>query len=183
MRAPVARMNHCFTGPPVSELLAALDDPDWPVQLAALVALGDRRDPTTLEALLRVLEVETAAPLYTQPGELAHVGAAQATAAKPVFPPGTTDLMKAAWERRSRLKQAACLALGALRMVEARVIAALGACATTAGDDYPARAAAAKALGLLGDPSGIPFLERAAQDEEWCTRTEARKALMRLQNR
>src|SRR5436190_24036980 len=102
MNAPVSQMHRCFAPVPVSELLAALDDPDWPVRLAAIVALGDRRDPATLEALLRVLEVETAAPLYTQPGELEHVGAAQATAAPPVFPAGTTDVMKAAWERRSR---------------------------------------------------------------------------------
>jgi len=92
MNAPVNRMNRCIALSQVPgdearrELLATLDVPEWPVRLAALVALGDRRDPATLNALLRVLELETAAPLYTQPGELEHVGAAQATAAPPVFP-------------------------------------------------------------------------------------------------
>src|SRR5204863_378514 len=43
MNAPVSQMHRCFAPVPVSELLAALNDPDWPVRLAAIVALGARR--------------------------------------------------------------------------------------------------------------------------------------------
>jgi HEAT repeat protein len=39
------------------------------------------------------------------------------------------------------------------------------------------RAAACKALGLMRSPSSRPHLLEAARDGEWCTATEARKAL------
>lgn len=186
MSTTLKRMNHCFALAHVAgekalgELLEALNDPEWRVRLAAVVALGDRRERAAVRNLLQILEEESNAPIYSQPKEFVVVGAAQVAAAKPVFPDGTTDAEKSAWERRGRLKQAVCLSLGAIGIVDERIIAILGDYASSMREDGAVRSAAAKSLGLLGDPAALPYLEKAARDGDWCPRTEAQKAIRQI---
>lgn len=52
--------------------------------------------------------------------------------------------------------------------------------ASSGEEDYHVRAAAAHALGQVGDPSALPAARQAAEDEEWCTACEGRKAVAKL---
>ena len=162
------------------ELTALLKNDDWRIRFAAAVALGDRADPRSIEPLLDLLRAEDAAPLYSQSGDLSSAPAGAPNAGQLTFPEGTTAATRAAWERRGRLKQSACIALGRIGSADERVLEFLHRYSTDAKEDYAVRAAAAKALGVLRNPLSRPFLVVAAQDEEWCTKTEARKALTAL---
>ena len=160
-----------------SKILALLDHEDWRVRYAAAVALGDRRDPRAVNALLQTLDGENEAPLFTQPK---LEGGAPAGSNNPfgvVFPEGTTEATKEAWRRRGRVIQAACLALGNLGTATPPVLERLHRYATDQSCDYMVRAAACKALGQLARPESLPVLEKATGDEEWCTACEARKAV------
>jgi HEAT repeat protein len=154
-----------------------LAHPNWRVRYAAAVALGDRRDAAAVPALLAMLAGEDAAPLYTQRGDLASAPAGASMPVQLQVPPGVTEETLEAWRRRGRLKQAACLALGAIGAAALPALPVLQRYAVDQGEDYAVRAAACHALGQLGAPASLPVLHQAAQDGEWCTRTEARKAL------
>ena len=183
------RMERCAKlacqqdAPSLRELIDLLADPDWMVQLAAAVALGDRRDPRAKDSLLRLLRTEDAAPLYTQDKDIVSSPAGSNSAPAPEFPEGTTAATRSAWERRGRLKQAACFALADIGGADPLTLEFLHRYATDAKEDYSVRAAASRALGTLRDPSSKPFLATAAKDEEWCTKTEAEKALKLFQEK
>jgi len=78
------------------------------------------------------------------------------------------------------VKQAICLALGQIGQAEPAVLAMLHRYVGNMDEDYTVRAAAGQALGQFGSPLSRPFLEKGAQDEEFCARTEARKALAQI---
>jgi HEAT repeat protein len=165
------------------EVIAALADPDWRVRYAALVALGDLRDPRAVEPVLALLRMEALEPLFTQP-PLQGGGHAGATRVNPVaFPDGTTETTKEAWHRRGRLLQAGCLALADLGTPSASVFELLHDFATDQRRDFMVRAAACKALGQLASQESLTVLEQATQDEEWCTACEARKAVLAIRRR
>jgi HEAT repeat protein len=168
-------------GDAMAKLTDALRDARWPVRYAAAVALGElgAAARAAVPALLTLLEQEDAAPLYTQPGNLAGGPAgsnmpmtAPANAADPV----TLD----AWRRRGRIKQAAIWALHDIGISTPAVRAALQRYAVDQGEDYAVRAAACRALARLGDEQSVPVLKQATQDGEWCTACEARKSLQAL---
>ncbi len=167
----------------VPALLAALVDDAWTVRYAAAIALGDRPDPRALEPLLAILAHEDTMPLYGQPEDFGGIPAGANTQFHIDFPADASEETREAWRRRGRLKQAVCLALGQLGSADPRVLAALGRYTVTADEDYAVRAAACKALGLIGDPQALPVLEQAANDPEWCTMTEARKAVARVRKK
>lgn len=171
-------LNRDVRGLPV--LFGALAHTDWRVRYAAAVALGDVPDASSIEPLLKALAIEDAAPLYSQPPLSAGGSAGAPGGTLPVFPEGTTEDQIEAWRRRGRLKQALCLALGAIAHGSPAVLAALHRYATDGAEDYLVRASACKALGLIGDLSSREFLSKAANDEEWCTAKEAAKALALL---
>ena len=178
MNAAYDGMERCMDpATSVAALIKALRDEDWQTRFAAAVALGDRRERSAVESLLEALQCEDRAPLYSQRTELDGIPAGSPEGHAPTFPPGTTDATRSAWARRGRIKQAICFALGEIGVVNARVLEFLQRYATDQGEDYMVRAAANKALGRLPHPSNRPALERAAADPEWCTQTEARKAL------
>ncbi len=174
-----SKMEACLAATPDnwSEVLIHLTDGNWRVRYAAAVALGDLRRPEAVRPLLDLLRDEDAAPLYSQP-DVQTSGHAGATAVvPPQFPPGTTEEELEAWRRRGRLKQAACLALGSIAVSTPQVREILQRYATDSGEDYTVRAAASKALASVGDASSVATLRAAEADEEWCTKTEAKKAL------
>lgn len=166
----------------LDELLALTTHAAWEVRLAATVALGDRADARAVAPLLALLRAEDAAPLFTQDKDYGGIpaGSPFADGTALVFPAGTTVATLAAWERRGRLKQAACLALGQIGPAALEALPFLHRYVTDMKEDYAVRAAAAKALGMLRDPASRPFLETATTGEEWCAKTEAVKALQAL---
>lgn len=181
MNAVYDAMERCLApATPAAELIAGLQSADWQIRFAAAVALGDRREREAVGPLAAVLEQENAAALYTQQADLGGIPAGSPDGHAPVFPAGTTPAIVAAWARRGRLKQAACLALGEIGVATPAVLALLHRYAVDQGEDYAVRAAANKALGKLGQPASRPVLERSVDDPEWCTRTEAAKALARV---
>lgn len=159
------------------ELFQLLSNPDWMVRFAAAVALGDRADPRAIEPLLALLRTEDAAPLYTQDQDIGGAPAGASTASEAVFPEATSPATRAAWERRGRLKQAACFALAEIGVADPQALEILHRYATDAREDYTARAAAARTLGRWHHPSSRSALAAATNDSEWCTQTEAAKAL------
>ena len=164
----------------LTELLALLQDPEWRVRYAAAVALGDRRDARAVAPLVACLAAEDAAPLFTQKTDIGSSPAGYPFDFKAEFPPDLTPETRACWERRGRVKQAASLALGAIGKTAPEILAHLHRYVTDPSHDPEVRAAAAKALGLIGDPTSRPHIEKATQDFEWCTRTEAQTALRRI---
>jgi HEAT repeat protein len=162
------------------ELAEILEHRDWQVRYAAAVALGDRPDVRAVTPLLKLLAEEDAAPLYTQQSEGSGIPAGCPFPVAPTLGGGATEALRSAWQRRGRIKQAACLALGRVGARDPRVLDALHRYATDPREDAAVRSAACLALGFIGDGASRPVLERAAQDDEWCTRTEATKAIAAL---
>lgn len=175
-----ARAGRLSDDASLHQLIQYVGDADWHVRYAAAIALGDRRQPAAVEPLYQLLQAEDAAPLYGQQDDLGGAPAGCPVAAGPHFPEGTDADTRAAWQRRGRLKQAACLALGEIGVADPRVLDTLHRYIIGLDNDYMVRAAASKALGQLASPTSRPFLEQTTQDEEWCTRTEAAKALHKL---
>ena len=167
----------------LAALFGFLASGEWRVRFAAAVALGDRRPPEAVTPLIELLKVEDAAPLFAQPhdmcGQPAGCNSRMEAKLPPDLPPGTAE----AWRRRGRLKQAACFALGAIGPAAAPALPFLQRYATDQKEDYAVRAAACRALGLIGDPSSRATLEQATGDGEWCTSAEARKALAAVSGR
>jgi len=163
-----------------TQLLLSLADPDWQARYAAAVALGDRPDPAAIPALLAALDIEDAAPLFAQPEEFGGIPAGANTPFRIAFPEGTLSETIAAWERRGRIKQAVCWTLGSIGVADPRVLQRLHRYAVDQQQDYSVRAAACLALGQIGDPSSRAVLEGAREDQEWCTKTEAERALARI---
>ncbi|MFZ2656585.1 MAG: HEAT repeat domain-containing protein [Victivallales bacterium] len=157
--------------------ITCLGDHNWRVRYAAAIALGDRKDPKAVDALIRTLKKESQEPLFSQP---ALEGGAHAGSNIPfsvIFPEGTTEGTKEAWRRRGRLIQAICLALGNIGASSPAALEMLHFYAADQKCDYSVRAAACKALGQIASPESLPVLQKAVGDEEWCTSCEAKKAV------
>lgn len=180
METSYEKMEKCLKTDQSEPLIESLHDADWRVRYAAAIALGDRREPAAVSALLEVLAEEDAAPLYAQPEVSGSALAGDPGSFAIQFPDGTTESDVEAYRRRGRLKQAVCLALGSIGVAESAAVSTLSRYATDAGEDYTVRAAACKALGQLASQKAVPSLQKASGDEEWCTRTEALKALKLL---
>ena len=160
----------------LTELLA---DADWRVRYAAVIAAGDLRAVELVPRLVSVLRDEDVAPLYAQPGDLSGGPAGANTPMKAKLDaadPVTLD----AWRRRGRIKQAVLWALADIGHSSAEVRAFLHRYAVDQKEDYAVRAAACRALGVLGDASSVGVLEQAATDGDWCTNCEAKKSLRAL---
>ncbi len=157
----------------------SLRHPNWRVRYAAAVAAGDRRDRETLGTLVDILTQEDAAPLYSQK-EIKHAESAASStgAVSLIFPEGTYEAEKEAWRRRGRLKQAVCTAIGSIGETYPEAMEFLHRYAVDQNEDYAVRAAACKALGRIASADSESVLQQAVSDEEFCTRTEAVKALL-----
>jgi HEAT repeat protein len=173
----------------VDALRQALADEDWEVVQGALFALRRAPRPELGAQLLAVFDREDRRDLYGQPeGDLLHFGAGDPRGGELSPRAGQYDAETLeAWKCRWRVKQAAALAVAALAeaggpraLPDETVDRLIGYLQDAEGEDYPVRAAAAQALGALGDPRARAALETAAGDVEFCTATEASKALARL---
>ena len=186
MNTAFEKMEFCASnatrqdGERLAKTITLLGDENWRVRYAAAIALGDRRDAKAVDALVELLHRENTAPLFAQPNLEGSAPAGSSVRFAMIFPEGTTEATKEAWRRRGRVLQAACLALGNLGEVSPAALELLHRYATDQGCDYAVRAAACKALGQLARPESLPTLKIATSDEEWCTKTEASKALQTL---
>ncbi len=159
---------------PMDDLFAALDHDEWQVRQAALGAIARRPAAAAIAPILSLLDDQDSRDLYGAPNHWDVDGAPDEAT--------TED-----WRCRFRLKQAACLALGAIaaeigpETLGETAIRRLAHYATSQDDDYTVRAAACKALSKVGkaNPIARDALTAASTDGEWCTRTEAAMALAR----
>ncbi len=176
-------MEKCIAGGQANDdeslkmLLNALNDADWQVRYAAVVAIGDRKTPVAIAALVQILRDENAAPIYTQDADYGGAPAGSPYATEPNLPVGTSDETRDAWHRRGRIKQAAIIALGSIGIADSRVLELLHDYAVNQREDYMVRAASCKTLGKLASPTSRPYLEKAANDNETCTMMEAVRSL------
>jgi HEAT repeat protein len=161
-------------------LLERLRHADWRVRYAAAVALGDLRDAAAVPALLEALKQEDAAPLYSQKEEYGSAHAGSNGSVRLNLPAHLSEDTRQAWRRRGRLKQALCLALGEIKARDESARADLERRAVDQEEDPIVRAAACKALGLVGNPKSLPVLKQAAQDQEGCTKMEAVQSIAAL---
>ena len=158
-------------------LMNALNDADWQVRYAAIVAIGDRKNPDAINALVTTLQAENAAPIYTQDADYGGAPAGSPHASELNLPAGTTDETRDAWQRRGRIKQAAIIAIGSIGIVSQLALELLHNYAVNQKEDYMVRAAACQTLGKLASPTSKPYLEKAVNDNETCTMMEAVRAL------
>ena len=149
----------------------------WRVRFATAVALGDRAEASTVDALLAMLTHEDGAPIYSQVEHFAGAPAGATTLATAALPVGVSEQTVECWRRRGRIKQAVCFALGQIGPAARQALPRLCGYAVNQKEDYAVRAAASQALGLIGDSAATDALRVASGDEEWCTKTQAAKAL------
>lgn len=161
-------------------LLTALNDIDWQIRYAAIVAIGDRKNPAAIDALVKILRDENAAPIYTQDADYGGAPAGSPYSSELNLPAGTSDETRDAWHRRGRIKQAAIIAIGSIGTADPRALDLLHEYAVNQKEDYMVRAAACQTLGKLANPTSIPFLEKAVTDGETCTMMEAERALRQI---
>ena len=148
----------------------ALDDPDWTVVQAALHAIRLHPRAEYAGPVARVLARQDELDIYGQTSDAKLNEVPRAT--------------KEVWKCRWRIKQAASHALGAIGAACGRTALSEDAlarlrrwAADREREDYHVRAAACLALAQIRDPAARESLAMAAADDEFCTRTEARKAL------
>jgi len=165
-------------------LQEALDEGDWTLIQSALMAIRRYPMAEASPVIFAVLAREAKRDLYGQKEDLTGSADAEKSQAgnaegiKAYAPQTIAD-----WMCRWRVKQAACLALGAIAAQHGRqalsgeVFAELCRLAVSETDDYQVRAAACFALAAAADPAAAPALEKMATNDEFCTRTEAKKAL------
>lgn len=159
-------------------LIERLKHKDWRVRYAAAIALENFPAPESVDALIGVLKAEDASPIYGQDskvGDSIHAGSNQK--ANMDFIRDVDDETLEAWRRRGRIKQAVCLTLGRIGREAEPSLPWLHRYAVGQKEDYSVRAAACKALGMIGNHSSMKILEQASNDQEWCTKTEAAKSL------
>ena len=164
---------------PVEELIAMLCDADWRVVMAAAVALGDRKEAKAALALWALLQREDQAPIFTQTKDYSQEPAGSPFGESGSLPADIPKETALAWERRGRLKQSAIFSLAAIGVADTALLQRLQRYAVDQTQDYTVRAASNRALGILKDTSARAALEKATKDPEWCTMTEAKKALQK----
>ena len=181
-----ALMELAFAQP--AELAQLARHADWRVRYAAAVAIGQTRDQRWLPLLKELLQLENARPLYSQPPAHFTNSTDDTRMAEQIGPIGVSfeqvvdDATKEAWRCRGRVKQAILFALAELGAADDEMRALLHVYLEAPNEDYAVKAAAGRALAAVGNQSSIPALQIAQKFDEWCTQTEATKALRRLTN-
>ncbi len=177
-------MESCLSGG--ADLKALAEHPDWRVRYAAAEGIGETQDPAWAPVLKRMFLCEEGRPLYSQPPARFVNTTDDTRMAEEIGPievhfDGAPDAETLeAWRCRGRVKQAILYAVYSIGAADAEFRELIEECVARESEDYPVRAAAARALGGIGRPESRASLEAAASFDEWCTQTEARKALRRL---
>jgi HEAT repeat protein len=170
----------------VAAVTAALKDDDWQVVQAALMAIRRYLRRDCARPIVEVLERQEQLDLYGQTEDIGvGAGVPGSKAADRIA--GHDREQIDAWMCRWRVKQAACFALGEIggecgrEAVSDDAVQHLSRLAISEDDDYQVKAAACHALGRIGDPAALPALKQMTEYDEFCARTEARKAVAALE--
>lgn len=159
------------------------------VRYSAAAAIGRYGNETHLGFIMDLLNYEETEPIYGQPANLKNTDAdaGDNMVGDIEFPAGVTEHEKQAWQRRGKIKQAACLAAAEIykrqkpQMNDKRLIELLHKYALDQSEDYSVRAAAAKTLRAIGLNESLEVLRAAENDPEWCTKTEAKKSIRAIE--
>jgi hypothetical protein len=150
----------------------------------------ERYDLMELPLLQEMLLAENERQLYSQPRVREFVGsyddtrmAEQVIRTEAIFDRDYPDSLREDWRCRGRVRQAALLAIHDIGMATPEIIAEIHRVLADPHEDYAVMAAAAKALGRVGDAASLPHLERALTIDEWRLATEVRKALAAIRER
>jgi HEAT repeat protein len=180
----IEKMEDCFRAP--HRLAEYARDADWRVRYAAAVALGETHDPARLPLLKEMLRREEGRDLYSQPPAVFTNTSDDTRMAEQIgpiavhfaadYPAETLE----GWRCRGRVKQAILFALYEIGAADAEMLEMVQDCILRQGEDYPVKAAAARALGAVGSRDSLAALEAAERIDEWCTQHEARKAMGRI---
>lgn len=160
--------------------------PNWRVRYAAAVSMGETRSTDWLPSLKAMLRHEATRDLYTQPPAVftnASDDTRMAEIVGPIdvhFDSAPTEKMLEDWRCRGRVKQAILFAIHEIGVADKELLELINHCITRESEDYPVKAAAARALGAVGNEDSLPILKIAEAVDEWCTQTEARKAITRI---
>lgn len=188
MTLPYAEMERLLTDD--DALAQGWEDPRWQVRYAAAIAMGETRDPRWLSALRRLMMIEDARELYSQPRVLGFVGsyddtrmAEQLIVTEAIFDREYPDELLDAWRCRGRVRQACILAVHAIGSADDEWRELLHSLLHDPDEDFVVKTAAAKALSRVGTSASAPHLRHALSLDEWCLNVEARKALVALGER
>lgn len=135
-------------------ILAAIEGNDWRVALEALEKIPGDADKEVIESVHALLQRE----YHTHPT------------------PPARDPQDVCWYR---LKAAAARVLGRARFEPATELLGTLLIGT---DIYPVRVASAWALGQIGTPQAVGFLNQIPSNDEWNTVAETKSALSKFQN-
>jgi HEAT repeat protein len=184
MMHDIAMMERVLGDP--ASIPHAAQHPDWEVRYAAAVAIEACADPAWLPTVRAMWQHELARPDYTRASVrfIEHVGdtrnAEMIGPLTAVFPAGTDDATRAAWACRGRVRQALAFAIAAIGQCDDGLRGMLHDRLLAADEDYPVKAAVARALARVGTAASIAPLQVALALDEWCTHTEAALALAAL---
>lgn len=161
--------------------------PNWRVRYAAAIGMGETGDPAWLDTLRFMMEIEDSRDLYGQPQVLEFVGsfddtraAEQLVSTTAIWATPPTATQRDDWQCRGRVRQACILAVYAIGTADGPWRKLLHDVLRGDDEDFVVKAAAAKALGRVGDSDAIPHLQFAVTLDEWCVTVESRKALEKL---
>ena len=162
----------------LSGLLAGLTAPEWKVRSAAAWGLARRGTAAAVPALLTALSQENPAEIYPEPAEVdVEVLVFIADPRVPTGEAPTSERIAKRWRGRMQIVES----LGLLR--DPRAVPALSAILASCTEPYPVLAAAARALGRIGDPAAIPVVAKTCTYYEACTHLAARNAYQALTGR
>lgn len=181
-----ALMEEVFFHPEKIEEYA--DHSDWRVRYATAVAIGETKDVKWSSTLLRILERESKRDLYSQPATVRFEHgpgdtkmAERLLPTRAIFDKEYPEELKEDWRCRGRVKQACLFAVRDMGIASPEMIAYLRHILDEPGEDYGVCAAAAMALGRVGNLECLPSLKKALEIDEWCVQTEAKKAIRSLE--
>jgi len=180
----VAMMERVLCDP--ASIPDAAQHPDWEVRYTAAVAIEALADPAWLPTVLAMWRRELARPDYARASVrfVEHVGdtrnAEMIGPLTAVFPADTDDATRAAWACRGRVRQALAFAIAAIGQCDDVLRELLHDRLRDVDEDYPVKAAVARALARVGAAGSIAPLQMALAMDEWCTHTEAALALAAL---
>jgi len=166
---------------------AAAVHADWRIRYAAALAMAQHPAPHWIPLIQRMLHIEAERPLYTQPVVRFSRGTGDTRMAEQIgplevwFDAEYPEDTREAWRCRGRVRQAVLFALAAIGTCSDEVRDMLHGFLCDPDEDFAVKAATARALGMIGHPDSVPFLQMAVSYDEWCTSREAQKALQRIQ--
>ncbi len=181
-------MEEVLTNPRAIQRCARHED--WRVRYAAAVAMGESRNKKHLPLIAEMFRYEGTRNLYSQPAVLGFENsyddtrmAEQLVPIKEIFDNDYPEDLREDWRCRGRVRQALCFAVYDIGQATPEILDILHKALEDPKEDYCVKMASARALGKVGTAESIPYLHMALELDEWCTQTEAKKALALLEEK